>query len=114
MEIILHVYDKTTGQELSEADINEPNVRVFSYSVDRILTEDDFIINKLPDGMKVFDTTMATRKGKTLKQDFIDRIASIKQRAQSEKPCSAAYCHWCKDCYNKVCDNVGRKADKIA
>lgn len=103
-EIILHVYDKDTGQELSVAEVNEPNVRVFSFKTDKFILASDFAPT---------DTTSATRVGKTLGQDFIDRIVGIKARAIAEQQCSKNYCHWCKDCYNKVCDALGKSMDKI-
>jgi hypothetical protein len=102
--VIMHVFDGTTGQEMSEADAFAPDTVVHSFNTDLICEAKDKNGN---------DILEPSRRGKTFKQDFIDRIASIKQRALIEKPCSRDYCHWCKDCFNKVADAVGRKADKI-
>jgi len=99
-EIVMHVFDKTTGKELSQAKAFTSNTRTFGYDSDKVLTADSFAST---------DPTRASRIGRTLKQDFIARIASLKSQASNSPPCTKDNCLWCKKCFNIVAIVLGRQ-----
>lgn len=101
VEIILHVYDKQTGKELKESLAFSSNTRTFSIITDK----HEIIIDPITKQKK--DT------GITKLQKFIENIPNLKFKVLTNPPCNKNQCLWCKDCYNKVCDKIGRPNDKV-
>jgi len=112
-EIILHAFSYQTRQEVVVTDFKTKGLRYFSYILDKILTEKDFITEGTEKDPTTLDPKRIGRIGKTLKQDFINRIDSIKARAKNNPGCTINNCQWCKSCFNKVCDAVNLQQHKI-
>lgn len=106
-QVVLHVFDKTSGIELDKSKVDDSNVRVFSYNTDHVLNDNDFILEGTPENIIKLDPLRIGRVGKTLGQDFKDRNTALKVLAQDGNNCDLDNCTWCKGCFNLVAIETG-------